>query len=527
MQIINPEPLIYQGDRQTLKIQKLLNIRGMINDRLGSPLAITVIVHSIVVNPNIVLKNINNINNNLCWKALSNKISIPLKKIILHINNHKKSKFIYLTHHISPKIGIYIKTLKIPGITIFKEIKRYYPLGNIASQLVGFTNIDGQGIEGIEKIFNKSLTGIPGIRKIRQNKKGQIIENIPLINQSQPHAITLSIDKKLQTLIYNKLKIAVKHYQAESGTAILTKIKTGEILAIVNNPSYNPNDIISYPNHYIRNKAITDLFEAGSIIKPMVIMKALQENIITDNSIINTQPYYIKKHLIKDISYHKRLNITEIIKKSSNIGVSKIALSIPMKKLSDIYNQFGLEEVTNIGLIGERKKNFLHKRKWSNFEKAKFSFGYGFMITPLQLAQLYTTIGSYGIYHPLSILKVNTLHIGTTIFSKKITKKVLNIMENVTKYSGNGEKSSINGYRIAAKTGTAKKIVFQKKHINQYVSYTAGIAPASNPQFALIVIIDNPKKRKYYGEKVSAPIFSSIMQKILKDMKIKKDSINK
>ncbi|CAL4326286.1 peptidoglycan glycosyltransferase FtsI [Buchnera aphidicola] len=526
LQVINPDKLIYEGDLRTLRIQSLLSTRGIINDRSGYPLAVTVLVNAVCADPTIIT-NQKNITNNPRWKALSEAISIPLKKIIFHINYHKKSKFIYLARQITPEIGQYIKQLKLPGIFLIEKSKRYYPSGKVSSQLIGITDIDGVGIEGVEKSFNELLTGKPGKRKIRKDKNGHIIENTSLINRSASNNLTLSIDKNLQNIVYHKLQQAVQKNKADSGTAILIDVQTGEVLAMATSPAYNPNNTQYIIKKNIRNRAITDMFEPGSTVKPIVIMEALRLGIINIHSIINTKPYLITKHKIKDVSYHDQLSITGILQKSSNVGVSRLALSMPISKLVNSYIKFGLGKPTKLGLIGEKNGLFPRKKNWSNLDKATFSFGYGLMITPLQLARLYATIGSYGIYRPLSIIKVNTPIQGKRIFPEKYVKNVINMMESVAKPGGGGIQAAVKGYRVAVKTGTVKKVGIHGYYIKKYIAYTAGIAPASNPKFSLIIIIDNPQGKKYYGGAVSAPVFSSIMQSTLKKMNIKPDNISK
>ncbi|AYN24934.1 peptidoglycan glycosyltransferase FtsI [Buchnera aphidicola (Rhopalosiphum maidis)] len=524
LQIINSKKLVYEGDRRTLRIQSVISRRGIINDRSGYPLAVAVPVSAVFVDPTMIV-NIKDIKNNIRWKALSEILSIPLKKIIFRMTSDKHLKFIYLARQISPEIGDYIKALKLPGVSLIEESKRYYPSGEIAAQLIGINNIDGEGIEGIEKSFNSYLKGKPGKRKIRKDNQGQIIENESLINKSNSNNLILSIDKKLQTIVYKKLNNAVNENKADFGIAILIKIKTGEILAMANSPSYNPNDMQYMIKKNLRNRAITDVFEPGSTVKPIVIMEALKKGIIKKNSIINTKPYFIKKHKIKDVAYHDKLNITGILKKSSNVGVSKIALSMNTSELINSYIKFGLGEPTNLGLIGEQKGFLPKKKKLSDLEKATFSFGYGLMITPLQLARLYTIIGSYGIYRPLSIIKIDHPLYEKRIFPKKYVKNVIHMMETVAQPGEGGAQAAIKGYRVAIKTGTAKKVGIHGYYIKKYIAYTAGIVPASDPKFSLTIIVDNPKGKKYYGGAVSAPIFSNIMKLVLKEMKIKPDNL--
>ncbi|QIE01951.1 peptidoglycan glycosyltransferase FtsI [Buchnera aphidicola] len=524
LQVINSDQLIREGDLRTSRTQSLLNTRGIIKDRSGYPLAVTISVNAICANPSEII-NINNINNNHRWQALSDILSIPLQTILSNINNHKMSKFIYLARQVTPEVGEYIKKLNLPGIFLLEESKRYYPSGKIAAQLIGFTNIDGIGIEGVEKSFNTLLTGKPGKRKIRKDTNGHIIESIPLVEKNISNNVTLSIDKKLQTIVYHALHKAVEKNNANSGTAILISIKTGEILAMANFPSYNPNNMHHIVKKNIRNRAITDMFEPGSTVKPIVIMEALRLGIIQENSIIKTKPFVINKHQIKDISYYEKLSITGILKKSSNVGISKIALLIPTTQLVNSYINFGLGQPTQLGLVGEQNGFLPKKKNWSDLDKATFSFGYGLMVTPLQLTRLYATIGSGGIYRPLSILKVDKIIPGIRVFPEIYVNKVINMMESVSQSGGSGIKAAVKGYRVAIKTGTAKKIDKNGHYVKKYIAYTAGIAPVSRPMFSLVIMIDNPKEGKYYGGSVSAPVFSQIMTLIFKTMNIAPDNL--
>lgn len=486
-------------------------------------MAVSVPANAVFIDPTAII-NINDIQNNIRWKALSETLSIPLKKIVSLINFHKNAKFIYLARQIHPEIANYVKELKLPGVFLTEESKRYYPSGQIAAQLIGINNIDGEGIEGVEKSFNSSLTGKPGKRSIRKDKQGKIIENESLINKYNANNLTLSIDKKLQTIVYRELNQAVNENKADFGVGILIDIKTGEILSMVNNPSYNPNDTQCVIKSNLRNKAITDIFEPGSTVKPIVIMEALKSGIIQEKSIISTRPYFIQKHQIKDVSRNNQLNIKGILKKSSNIGVSKIALSMSTPQLINSYIKFGLGQPTNLGLIGEQKGILPKKKNLSSLEKATFSFGYGLMLTPLQLARLYMIIGNYGVSHPLSIVKIDHPLYEKRVFPEKYVKAVINMMEVTNRYGKNSSQAAVKGYRVSIKTGTAKKVGKEGNYVNKYIAYTAGIAPSSNPKFSLVIIIDNPKGKKYYGGSVSAPVFGRIMKLVLSEMNIKRDN---
>ncbi|WMY97258.1 MAG: peptidoglycan glycosyltransferase FtsI [Arsenophonus sp.] len=522
LQIINTKDLTKQGNMRSIRTLVINNLRGMIYDRNGKKLAISIPVYAICADPKKIIFNNMEIKEKK-WKELSEIINIPVSSIKKKIQINSKNRFIYLARQIHYSNIEYILKLKINGIFLKKETKRYYPLGKITAHLIGITDIDGNGIEGIEKSFDQKLSGKPGKKIIRTNKQGHIIENLFIQNDKKPDDLTLSIDSKIQSLTYYELENAVKKNKAESGTAIVVDIKTGEILAMVNSPSYNPNNFIHTANQIIRNRAITDLFEPGSTIKPIVMIGALYNGMIKDNSIIDTNPYFINKYKIKDVKLYHSLSVTEILKKSSNVGISKIALKLSDKELIDTYSQFGLGKSTNLGLIGEQNGILPKNKKLSKIQKATFSFGYGFMVTPLQLIKAYTIIGNLGIYIPLSILKVEHPIIEKKIYSESIIRTIIKMLESVSLPGGAGVKASIQGYRIAIKTGTVKIVNKQGKYINEYVAYTVGIAPASNPKYALIVLINKPKTGKYYGGIVSAPIFKNIMKSILHLMQIKPD----
>jgi len=313
--------------------------------------------------------------------------------------------------------------------------------------------------------------------------------------------------------------------KAESGSAVLVDVSTGEVLAMASSPSYNPNNFAGTAKDAMRNRSITDVFEPGSTVKPMVVMTALQRGIVNENTVLNTVPYRINGHEIKDVARYSELTLTGVLQKSSNVGVSKLALAMPSSALVETYSRFGLGKATNLGLVGERSGLYPQKQRWSDIERATFSFGYGLMVTPLQLARVYATIGSYGVYRPLSITKVDPPVPGERIFPESIVRTVVHMMESVALPGGGGVKAAIKGYRIAIKTGTAKKVGPDGRYINKYIAYTAGVAPASNPRFALVVVINDPQAGKYYGGAVSAPVFGAIMGGVLRTMNIEPDAL--
>ncbi|AUQ26787.1 peptidoglycan glycosyltransferase FtsI [Dickeya zeae] len=524
LQVIAPDKLVREGDMRSLRVQEVPTARGMISDRAGRPLAVSVPVNAVWADP----KDVNDhggISLDTRWKALADALEIPLDQIATKVNANPNGRFVYLARQVNPAIGEYIHKLKLPGINLRQESRRYYPSGQVTSHLIGFTNIDGQGIEGIEKSFDRWLTGRPGERTVRKDRFGRVIEDISSVDSQAAHNLMLSIDERLQALVYRELNNAVAFNKAESGTAVLVDVNTGEVLAMANSPSYNPNNLSGTPTDVIRNRAITDIFEPGSTVKPMVVMTALQRNVVKENAVLNTLPYYINGHEIKDVARYSELTLTGVLQKSSNVGVSHLALAMPASALVDTYSRFGLGKATNLGLVGESLGLYPNRQRWSDIERATFSFGYGLMVTPLQLARVYATIGSFGIYRPLSITKVDPPVPGERVFSEQIVRTVVHMMESVALPGGGGTKAAVKGYRIAIKTGTAKKVGPDGKYINKYIAYTAGVAPASNPRFALVVVINDPQAGKYYGGAVSAPVFGAIMGGVLRTMNIEPDAL--
>lgn len=526
LQVIYHDQLINEGDMRSLRIQNTSMIRGIITDRMGRLLATNIPVYAIWIDPQEVNK-YGGIGINICnWTKLSKILSIPLNQLLSLVNNHATEHFVYLARQLNPTISQYVKQLKLPGVHLRQESMRYYPSGCITAHLVGITNIDNQGIEGVEKSFNADLTGQSGKRMIRQDRCGRVIENIVLTHDKKSQNIVLSIDERLQYLAYHELNHAVNINKAESGSIVLIDINTGEILAIANVPSYNPNNLSIINQSVMRNRAITDAFEPGSTVKPIVIMTALKYEIIHKDTVLNTLPYMINGHQIKDVTSYNKLTIKEILQKSSNVGVSKLALAMPVSYLMHAYEDFGMGKITNIGLIGESSGIYPYNRRWSDIERVAFSYGYGLAITPLQLAKVYATIGGMGRSKPLSIIKIDTPVIGNQIFPSSLVRVVIDMMESVALTGGSVCQAAIEGYRVAIKTGTVKKVGVHGRYINKYIAYAAGIAPANNPRFALVVVINDPKNGHYYGGLVSAPVFRAVMENVLKIMNIAPDVLS-
>lgn len=453
-------------------------------------------------------------------KALDMKYSFLMEKLYSSANQ----RFLYISRHESDVIGDYARALKIDGLVLKAETRRFYPLAEEISQLIGFTDVDDkQGTEGIERSFDSLLVGKNGKQVIRKDARGNVIEHIHDEKKYDPQDVMLSIDEELQSMVYREIKKAVIENKAESGTAVLVDVQTGEVLAMANAPSFNPNNRAEFKSELARNRVITDTFEPGSTVKPLVVLTALQNRVTYPSEVISTRPFVVNGHTIKDVSPRESLSLTGILQKSSNVGVSRLALRMPSTALVDTYSKVGFGKDTGLGL-GEQRGTNGDRKRWADIERAAIAYGYGLNVTPLQLARAYATLGSFGVYRPLSITKVDPPVLGERALPEKITRDVVKMMESVAQKGEGGQRAMVDGYRVAVKTGTVRKLE-KGQYVKKHFAYTAGIAPASNPRFALVVLINEPKAGNYYGGAVSAPLFSSIMGHTLKARNIKPDNL--
>ena len=521
VQIVNADSLIDEADKRSLRKQEIQFVRGSILDRNGQLLSVSVPMYSVVADPKFIFDE-NALKDKERWQKLAEALGISYSNLVKRIEKDPKSRFVYLSRQISPTLAQYVKELKITGIVLKSEARRFYPRVEETAHLIGYTNIDGAGIEGIEKSFDSMLVGKSGSMTYRKDRFGNIVENISDVKKYDAQDVTLSIDEKLQSMVYREIKKAVAENKAESGTAVLVDVRTGEVLAMANAPSYNPNNRVGVKSELMRNRAITDTFEPGSTVKPFVVLTALQRGVVRRDEIINTGPLILNGHEVKDVAPRDQLSLDGILENSSNRGVSRLALRMPPSALMETYQNAGLGKPTDLGLIGEQSGLLnANRARWSDIERANVAYGYGLNATPLQIARAYVTLGSFGIYRPLSITKVDPPVIGHRVFSEKITREVVNMMEKVAIKNG---RAMVEGYRVGIKTGTAKKLE-NGRYVDKYVAYTAGIAPITDPRYALVVLINDPKAGQYYGGAISAPVFSSIMSYALRSNNVPPDGI--
>ncbi|WP_282176880.1 penicillin-binding transpeptidase domain-containing protein [Vibrio nereis] len=523
IQIVEPDNLIKQGDLRSVRAKTLHSARGIISDRNGEPLAVSVPVEAVWADPVTIFKQggLKDIDR---WHALADVLGLKRDELLDKINSNKSRRFIYLQRQVSPAMAHYIRELKLAGVGLKAESRRYYPAGEVSAHLVGVTGIDGHGLEGVERSYDKWLTGEAGKRIIRKDRYGRVVENISLEEREEGKPLELTVDQRIQAIAYRAIKQAVADYRATSGSAVVLDVKTGAVLAMVNAPSYNPNNRSDLQSAKMRNRVITDAFEPGSTIKPFVVLAALENGVADDHTIIDTGRGIMRigGSRVRDTSKVGKADLTTILKKSSNIGVAKLALDMPLEALLGMYSSVGFGEVSGLNLVGETQGIFPNRRRWSKFEIATLSFGYGLTITPLQLAHAYATLGNLGKYQPIHIIENNDQDFSKQVLGRENARKVLAMLETVTQPGGTATRAAVPGYRIAAKTGTSRKAI-AGGYGDEYFAYTAGVAPASDPRVALVVVVNEPQGDNYYGGSVAAPVFAEILKGTLQIMNVAPD----
>ncbi|WP_261640924.1 penicillin-binding transpeptidase domain-containing protein [Erwinia mallotivora] len=525
LQLINHPMLEKEADERSLRTVAIPTNRGTLLDRNGEALALSVPSRDIIADPQRVLEAHPDFTS-AKWQYLANALDQRPEDIARQINASPTRRFLYLGHKIELGIAKDIAKLHLAGITTVYDDSRFYPMSEATAPLIGIVGAENSGLTGLEKGFDKVLQGTPGEEKYRQDANGNIVAMINYEPPRQPPTVQLSIDKFDQYTLYSKLRDGVLLNKADSGAAVLIKIDTGEILGMASYPSFNPNNFGDVSPTQMRNAAINDSYEPGSTVKPLVVMEGLVRKLVRPDSVLDTTPYRVNGHLIRDVGHWPRLTMTGILQKSSDIGVSHIALAMPAEVLVNTYRSFGLGKPTGLGLTGESVGYFpLHRERWADIERATFSFGYGLRVTPLQIAREYATLGSFGVYRPLSITKVTPPVMGTRVADEDIVRSVVHMMESDALPGGSGVRAAVPGYRLAIKTGTAEKMGSSGKYDGGYINYTAGVAPASNPQVALVIMINHPTAGDHFGGSVAAPVFGNIIGPVLKHMNVAPDAL--
>ena len=523
LQSLHKDFLQRKGDARYSRTLQLQAHRGRIMDRNGDLLAISSPVESVWASPPDVTINKQQ------KTALAKLIGIKSIDIDKKIANRKR-EFVYLKRRLSPDVAAKVMSLEIPGVFLQREYKRFYPAGDVTAHLVGFTGIDDNGQEGFELAQNSVLSGKAGSRRVIQDRQGHIVEDLEAVKVPQDgHDLVLSIDRRLQYLAFRELAKAVELHKAKAGAVVILDAKTGEVLAMVNLPTYNPNNPINIKGK-TRNRAITDMFEPGSTMKPVTAAAAMQFGDYTPTTKIQTAPgrMSIGPATINDTHSYGVLTVAQVIQKSSNVGASKMALSLKREELWSTFNQLGFGTRANIGFPGESTGIVRNYKTWRPIEQATMSFGHGISVTLLQLARAYTVFANEGELKPVSLIKLTESPVGHQVFSAQVANDVKDMLELVVQPGGTALRAQVAGYRVGGKTGTAHKIGVHGYEPDKYVASFVGIAPASNPRLIMAVMIDEPNiaKDQYYGGVAAAPVFAAVMADALRMLAVPQDSPN-
>lgn len=518
-----------QGDARSVRTIPIAAHRGLITDRNGEPLAVSTPVSTIWINP----KELAGAKEK--WSILAESVGQPYGDLAKRLEQNSNREFLYLVRGITPEQGeavmATVKQHKIPGVYDIEEFRRFYPAGEVAAHVVGFTDIDDRGREGVELAFNDWLAGVPGKRQVLKDRRGRVIKDVQVAKNAKPgNSITLSIDLRLQYLANRELRNALAQFGAVSGSLTMVDVKTGEILAMVNQPTYNPNNRRNLNPASMRNRAMIDVFEPGSTMKPLSMSAALESGRWKPSDTVNVYPGYLQigRYTIKDVARSQGpLDLTGILIKSSNVGMSKIAFDIGGETIYNTMRQFGLGQDTGLGFPGERVGNLPNYRKWHPAETATLSYGYGLSITAIQLAHAYATLANDGNFIPLSLTRVERSPQGSQVVPQQVAKTLQGMLQQVVEAPTGVFRAQVPGYHVAGKSGTARKAAVGAKGYtqNSYRSLFAGFGPTSNPRIAMVVVIDEPSKGGYYGGVVSAPVFSRVMAGALRLMNVSPDNV--
>ena len=528
LQLLDHGFLAKQGDDRSMRVVKIAAHRGAITDRNGEPLAVSTPVDSVWVNPQELNDNIDQL------PKLAKALKEDQQSLVRRITSNLDREFLYLVRHMPPEQAAHIKALGIPGVYLLREYRRYYPAGEISGHVVGFTTVDDKGQEGLELGFDQLLNGEDGAKRVIQDMYGRYVENVESIRSPRPgRDLVTSIDLRIQYLAYRELKSAMQEYHARAGSVIVIDVDTGEVLAMVNQPSYNPNDREQLKPGLYRNRAATDIFEPGSSIKPFFIAAALSSGQYRPDSIVDTSPGFLKVGNKVEEDEHNlgAIDLATILAKSSNVGTAKVALSLQPKQIWDTLTALGLGQVTGSSFPGESAGMLSHYSHWRPIGIATMSHGYGLSVTPLQLAHAYATIGAGGVKRPISFERVSGPVRGEQVLDPKVAHELVDLMEQVVEKGGTATRASLIGYRVSGKTGTAFKSIAGGYSTDQIMAVFAGLVPASHPKLATVVVIDEPSRDLHevgtlaQGGTVAAPVFANVMSGALRLMDVPPDDL--
>ncbi|RUR32391.1 penicillin-binding protein 2 [Vreelandella andesensis] len=520
LQVIDRPFLQSQGDARTLRHEAIPAHRGMITDRNGEPLAISTPVVTLWANPQELPTDA------IQRVMLAQALGMSLDDFESRVSRYSSREFMYLRRQMTPDAAQRILNLRTPGVYQQREYKRYYPAGEVAAQLLGVTNVDDVGQEGLELSYQPYLAGHPGQRRVIKDRRGRLVRELGVIRDAQPGGeLTLAIDQRIQYMAYRELRAAVAEHEADGGVLVMLDARSGEVLAMANLPSYNPNNRAGLDPRGLRNQALVDVFEPGSVMKPLAMAAILESGVVNRDAVVDTSPGWMRldQFTIRDFRNYGELDLAGILEKSSNVGMSRLALQLSDTAIWEKYNQLGLGQAPGTGFPGEATGSLPAPVRWSRSERATLSYGYGLSVSAVQLASAYTALANNGDRLPPSLLKLSEPPQGIPAISPSVANDLLNILEtSVAAYTG-GRRARVEGYRVGGKTGTVRKIGQQGYTKDAYRSVFAGIAPISDPRIVTVVMIDHPRAGEFYGGAVAAPVFSSVTGNALRLLDVPPD----
>lgn len=512
-----------QGDARTVRTETIPAHRGLITDRNGVPLAVSTPVVSLWANPKVLDTH------GKAFETLVDRLGLDAQQVRERVARFSDKEFMYLARHLTPAEAQDVLDLKVQGVYGQQEFRRFYPAGEVTAQLVGFTNIDERGQEGIELAYEQVLAGEPGAKRVVKDMRGRVIKEVGLVRSEKPgRDVTLSIDLRLQYLAYQELKEAMQRYKAESGSVVMLDARTGEVLAMVNQPSYNPNNRTGVNIEGLRNRAVTDLVEPGSTMKPLTVAAALETGKYRPDTVMDTNPGYIwtAGKTFRDFRNYGVLDVTGVLTKSSQVGTIKMALDLEPSYLRGMFERFGLGQSPGTGFPGENPGLLPERNRWRPIEHITLSFGYGMTATPLQLARAYTVFANDGRLKPVSLLKASEEPRGEQVLDPAIAAQLREMMATVTQKGGTATRAAINGYTVGGKTGTSHKVGPRGYEPNRYVGLFAGMVPATDPRLVTVVVINDPRGGEYFGGAVAAPVYARVTANALRLLRVPPDAVS-
>ncbi|MCC5859190.1 MAG: penicillin-binding protein 2 [Ectothiorhodospiraceae bacterium] len=522
LQLVHREFLQNQGDARHLRTMTMPAHRGMLTDRTGEPLAISTPVDSVWAHPGNLLEAADRLG------ELGPVLGLDARVLAQRLQERTGREFLYLRRHVAPEVAQQVLALGLPGVAVQREYRRFYPTGEVAGHLLGFTDIDDVGLEGLELAYESWLRGQPGAKRVMRDRFGRVIGDVEQIREPRPgRDLALSIDRRLQYVAYRELKRAVTTNGARGGSLVLLDATTGEVLAMVNQPAFNPNNRRQMGSGVHRNRAVTDAYEPGSTIKPFTVIAALESGEYQPETELNTHPgtMRVAGHTVRDIRDFGRIDLNTLISKSSNVGAAKLALELPEDAVWGVLARLGFGRPVGTGFPGEAAGSLAAVPPRSRVDRATLAFGYGLSVTPLQLAQAYAAVAADGVVRPVSFLRLDEPERGERIMASGVARSLRQMLELAVQDGGTATRARVPAYRTGGKTGTVRKSVAGGYADDRYVAWFAGMAPMSDPRLVMVVMIDEPAGEAYYGGQVAAPVFAEVMSAALRLLNLPPDQV--